>query len=68
MRVYIVVGALLVIRVHKRFEELVADACEMVRIMRLRAEQWDVTLVQAGRIVQIVQNRIGMPMALPRNS
>jgi len=52
------VAALLVTRVHKRFEELFADACEMVRIMRLRAEQWDVTLVQIGRIVQIVQNRV----------
>ena len=52
------VAALLVTRVHKRFEELFADACEMVRIMRLRAEQWDVTLVQIGLIVQIVQNRV----------
>jgi hypothetical protein len=52
------IAALLVTRVHKRFEELFADACEMVRIMRLRAEQWDVTLVQIGRIVQIVQNRV----------
>jgi L-2-hydroxyglutarate oxidase LhgO len=54
----LVVAALLVTRVHKRFEELVADAREMVRIMRLRAEQWEVTMVQAGRIVQIVQNRV----------
>jgi len=49
---------LFVLRVHKRFEELVADACEIVRIMRLRAEQLEVTLVQAGRIIQIVQNRV----------